>query len=816
VQLSGVLEGRVLQRWMIVAALPTQSGAVLAGLDLGWLQDMVNALPMPANSLVSIVDGSGRLVARRPQIAAVVGRQVHDATDFRRRVAQAPAGTHEVDSRDGIRRIVAFAEVPGAGLYVRVGVPVAEADQAAWLVLLKSLLGSVLVLLAALALGWTTFSRLISAPLHALMGAAARLGHGDLSTRTGLRHDMPVVGGLAEKFDELAAHGQRVSRALRTLSAGNRTLLRERSEPALLVAMCKVAVDQGGYAAAYVCYARHDEAKSIEIMATEGADRGFLASVNMTWADTERGRGSVGRAIRSGERVILRSIEKDAGAAPWHAAARAHGFASIISLPLRAHGALIGTFTLAAPDEDAFDADEVALLDEMAADLSFGIEVIRGESRRREAEEIARRALSHDHVVDLPSRAAFVARVEACIERGRRNHEPVAVLDVHFGRLQDVFDSFGYQHGNSVLRQVAERLRGLPGWQEDLGRLPVDDFGLVLCGQDAADAARSAARLREALDAPVRIGDARIDLQFSVGVSFYPGHGQEPEALVRRASIAARDAFRRELPFAIYGGATAREDPGRLALAADLRAAIETRALALHYQPKVRLADGTHTGGEALVRWRHPARGMVPPAAFVSLAEEIGQMRALTYEVLDLAVRQQHAWGGAARPIAINLSVRNLLDPALLESLDGLLGTWGIDRELLHFEITESALMDDPEAARRALFELRDRGARIYIDDFGTGYSSLSYLVKLPVHALKIDRSFITQMTKSERAQALVESVVSMAHSLGVLVVAEGVETTEQAEVLREMGCDEAQGYYFAKPLDADGYAAWRPLSRGA
>jgi len=809
-QVSGVLHGRTTGTWMIVLSQPFEQGALLAGLNLGWFQDMVNALPLADGALVSIVDGVGRIVARRPHVADYVGREIQDAASFRRQLESGQAGAHQVQTLDGTRRVVAFAKVPDAELYVRVGVPVAHANRAAWLVFAEVFLASLLLLGLATGLGWAAFRRLIAGPVLTLTQAALRLGHGDLAARTGIRPDTPVVGGLAEKFDELAAHGQRVTRALRTLSAGNRTLLRERDEQALLEAMCKVAVETGGYAAAYVCYARHDEGKSIEVRATAGADRGFLTSVNMTWEDTPQGRGSVGRCLRTGERTIVRSILDDPGAALWHPAARAHGFRSIISLPLRVNAALVGTFTLAAREEGAFDEDEVALLDEMAADLSFGIEVIRGESRRREAEDIARRALSRDSIVDVRSRAAFVARVNECIARGRKNHEPVAVLDIHLGRLQDVFDSFGYEHGTSVLRQVAELLKQVSGQEDDIGRLPVDDFGLTLCGHDANDAASSARRIREALDRPVRIGDALIDLQFAIGVSFFPGHGEEGEALVRRASIAARDAFRRELPYLLYAGATARENPQRLALAADLRAAIETRGLLLHYQPKVRLADGVQTGGEALLRWPHPTRGMVPPGEFVALAEDIGQMRALTNEVIDLAVRQQHAWGDAALPLAINLSVRNLRDPQFLPTLDGMIGTWGLRRELLHFEITESSLMDDPEAARRVLMELRDRGSKIYIDDFGTGYSSLSYLVRLPVHALKIDRSFVLQMTKSERAQALVASVISMAHTLGVSVVAEGVETAADAEMLRAMGCDEAQGYYFSRPLPADEYARWQ------
>jgi EAL domain-containing protein (putative c-di-GMP-specific phosphodiesterase class I) len=261
----------------------------------------------------------------------------------------------------------------------------------------------------------------------------------------------------------------------------------------------------------------------------------------------------------------------------------------------------------------------------------------------------------------------------------------------------------------------------------------------------------------------------------------------------------------------VYAGATARENPARLSLAVDLRAAIETRELVLHYQPKVRLADGSHCGSEALVRWKHPVRGLIPPMEFVSLAEEIGLIGPLTYQVVDMAVRQQHEWlASGATPVAINLSARNLYDPGLFKALDGFFGTWGVPRELIHFEITESALVDDPDAARRALFALRDQGAKIYIDDFGTGYSSLNYLVKLPVHALKVDRSFIQQMAKSAEARSVVASIISMAHNLNMKVVAEGVETSEDFGMLRDMGCDEVQGYFIARPLDAVGYEAWR------
>jgi diguanylate cyclase len=225
----------------------------------------------------------------------------------------------------------------------------------------------------------------------------------------------------------------------------------------------------------------------------------------------------------------------------------------------------------------------------------------------------------------------------------------------------------------------------------------------------------------------------------------------------------------------------------------------------------VDLVTGRPRGAEALVRWPHRTKGLIPPVQFVGLAEQTGLIRPMTMLILDLAVRQQHAWSevGAPLPIAVNLSVRNLYDPRLLEVLTGLLRTWGLPPESIEFEITESALVDDPDAAKQVLSHLRRLGCKIYIDDFGTGYSSLNYLVALPVHALKIDRTFVLQMSTSKEAHSVVASVISMAHNLGLRVVAEGVENEQDVAMLRALGCDEVQGYLYAKPMPAEQYAAW-------
>ena len=602
---------------------------------------------------------------------------------------------------------------------------------------------------------------------------------------------------------DLAGQNRRITRALKTLSAGNRTLLREKDEPTLLTAMCRVAVEHGGYRLALVNYADHDEGRSVRTMAHYGADNGFIESLHLTWADTERGQGTVGTAIRSGTHCIFRSVSDDPRFRPWREEAIKRGFLSLISLPLRVEDAVIGTFTLLAGEEDAFDEAEVALLDEVASDLSFGISVIRARIRQVEAEQLAKRALTHDAVTGLLNRTAFLAELSGVIRANAQKPEPITVLVVRLNRLQEIYDGFGYDPGFEVLREFGSRLKRVLHPDVTMARMQSDEFGVFLPAYDAHAAAIVAGKLQTALREPVSLGQIAIDVSATIGSSFYPGHGDDAEMLSRRAAIAAREGARKDVAYYAYRGTSQRENPERLALAAELRRAIDRHELILHYQPKNDLKTGRIVGSEALVRWMHPTRGMIPPVQFIPLAEETGLIRKMTYAILETAVRQQHAWmrQGYKVPMAVNLSVRNLYDPRLIDVFTELITTWGIEAGLIDFEITESALVDDPETAKQVLSLICKQGASIYIDDFGTGYSSLNYLVSLPVHFLKIDRSFVTQMKSSKEAHAVVASVISMAHNLGLQVVAEGVEAKAEADTLETLGCDLAQGYLFHKPL---------------
>lgn len=646
-----------------------------------------------------------------------------------------------------------------------------------------------------------TTLRVVEQPMAALQSAARRLSTTDVSHST-----QAVVKRLARKVEELAAQSTRVSRALRTLSAGNRTLLRERREEELLSAMCRVAVEEAGYRVAFVNYAESDDRQSVRTVTRTGQDDGFIDLLKLTWADEDRGRGSVGTAIRTGKTNVVRSMASDPRFAPWRNAAIERGLGSVASFPLRVNDSVVGTFTLIAAEEDAFDEDEVRLLEEMAADLSFGIQTIRREAQREQAEAAAKRALTHDVLVDLPNRPSFIRTVMAAIEEARRGGPPVSVVAVHVGRMQEIFDSFGYEPYRAVLREIAARLATVPVCEVALARLPMEDFGVLVPTKSTNTLGVMADRLLAVFNDPIEVGEVKLDVRAAIGVCFYPEHGEDGESLSRRASLVARDAFRKDVAFAIYTGPDERENPDRLALAGDLRAAIEGDQLELHYQPKVRIADGVCIGYEALVRWNHPSRGQVPPASFIPVAEQMGMIAPLTNTVIKMAVLQLHKWDshGGGLPVAVNLSARNLYDPNLVTTVERWLKAYSLPGGLLHFEITEGALVDDPHSAKQTLNKLRALGSSIYIDDFGTGYSSLSYLATLPINALKIDRSFVREMGSSRQARSVVASIISMAHNLDMRVVAEGVETQEQLATLTDLGCDKAQGYFFGRPMPAE------------
>jgi diguanylate cyclase (GGDEF)-like protein len=383
---------------------------------------------------------------------------------------------------------------------------------------------------------------------------------------------------------------------------------------------------------------------------------------------------------------------------------------------------------------------------------------------------------------------------------------------IDLDRFKDVNDTLGHHAGDALLVEVGRRLRDILRSSDTVARLGGDEFGVLISQpRTTSDVAVVIGKLRAALEQSVMVEGLALPAEGSIGIAMFPAHGRDVETLLRHADAAMYSAKETKAGHVFYDGSRIEADPARLTLVSELRRAIEQRELVLYYQPKAALASGAVQSVEALLRWNHPVRGLVSPDEFIPLAQQTGLIKPLTLYVLDEALTQCRAWqsAGLTLAVAVNLSVRNLLDNDFPKQVKRLLQKHEVDPALLQLEITESTMLSDPVRTKRVLDKLAAMGIALSIDDFGTGYSSLSYLSQLPVNEIKIDRSFVMNMTESDNDAVIVRSTIDLARNLNLQVVAEGVETEQAWDELSELGCTLAQGYYLTRPVPADELTQW-------
>jgi diguanylate cyclase (GGDEF)-like protein len=510
------------------------------------------------------------------------------------------------------------------------------------------------------------------------------------------------------------------------------------------------------------------------------------------------------RVWRSGNPVWVNDVTQDREFRRAPLAVKA-GLRGAFAFPVRAGADVLGVMEFFS--QASRPPDEELLRSTNAIGSQLGMFMAR-----KQAEDRIRHLANYDELTGLSNRTMFNQCLSHALAQARRNGQPLAILFLDLDRFKNINDTLGHGAGDSVLREVAERLRGCLRESDTIGRLGGDEFVVLLEAMpQPTHGAVVAQKLLAAVARPFTIDGQDFHLTASIGISTYPADSEDLQSLLKNADIAmyrAKEQGKNNYQF--YSAQMNVHTLERLALETGLRGALERSEFVLHYQPKIDLASRRIVGMEALLRWQHPIKGLMAPAQFIPVAEETGLIVPIGAWVLRAACAQSKAWreqGLSPLRIAVNLSPRQFAHEHLLQDVERILGESGMESVALELEITESMVMHNPERAATLLGQLKNAGVSVAIDDFGTGYSSLSYLKRFPIDTLKIDRSFIKDLPLDVEDGAITRAIIVMAHSLGLKVVAEGVETEGQAEFLRALSCDQAQGYYFSKPVPEHEFA---------
>jgi len=597
-----------------------------------------------------------------------------------------------------------------------------------------------------------------------------------------------IVDITERKTAEIRVH--RLNRVYALLSGIGSLVIRAKGRDELFREACRIAVETGGFLCAWTVFVESGSGPA-RAQAGLGAKVGALAPEAFQLAQQGVLAELVPGVVARGEPVFVADLSQSLAAAPALRAAAA--------LPVVVEQQVEGVLVLYAAEADFFDADEQRLLGEMTNDLAFALDHIK------KSEKLSYLAF-YDALTGLANRSLFMERLTQYVETARREQRKMAVLALNIDRFKTVNESLGYAGGDALLKQFAQRLIANATDGSWYARIDADHFAIVVPEMRAEETL--ARMIEQKTDSyfgePFDIDGAELRMSARAGIAIFPSDGDSADELYRHALSAAGKAKLRGEPYLFYSQDMSEKIAGTLALENRLRRAIRNDEFVLYYQPKVDTATWQVQGVEALIRWQDPEHGLVAPANFIPLLEETGLIGEVGAWALQQAVRDQARWHGlgvAQVPrVAVNVSAIQLRRADFVATVLGAVERGGAPAGV-DLEITESIVMEDIESNIRRLEQLRELGVGIAIDDFGTGYSSLRYLAQLPVQTLKIDRSFVHTMLSDQSTMTLVSTVISLAHSLRLKVVAEGVETEKQAQWLRKMRCDELQGYWFSAPV---------------
>jgi diguanylate cyclase (GGDEF)-like protein/PAS domain S-box-containing protein len=620
--------------------------------------------------------------------------------------------------------------------------------------------------------------------------------------------NVPGAGGKVERIDGLARDVteqvesreriERLSRIRDVLGSLNAAIVRTRERKALFDEFCRIAVAQGGFALARIVELGADG--RARVVATTQADTSLfdpmVEDYNRSPATAET---LLAQALRAGRTVVSNDVAADPRIRNRAELTREGNYA-LAQLPLLVESRVAGVVSLRAREPGFFDQEELRLLSEMASNMSFALELIAKQDR------IAYLAL-YDPLTGLPNRTLFHERLTQGMEAAGRAGAMLALTLIDLERFKAINDTYGRQDGDRVLQAVAQRLREAAGDINRVARLGSNAFALMFHNVSSAEevARRLEQAARSFFGKAFQVGERELRLAANVGIAVYPDDGADADALFRNAEAALKRAKETGERYVFYAPQINARVSEQVELENRLRKAVENGELHLHFQPKLDLASRRIVGLEALMRWNGP-EGPVSPAKFVPVLEQTGLILEAGRQAIAAASAAWRGWSAKGFPaprIAVNLSALQLRRASFVADVRAALGEAALEGGGVDLEITESLLMSEVSDSIRKLREIREIGMRIALDDFGTGYSSLAYLSRLPVDTLKIDRGFVHGMVENAGDASIVAAIISLAHTLRLKVVAEGVESERQADLLRGLGCDQAQGYLFSPPVPA-------------
>lgn len=635
-----------------------------------------------------------------------------------------------------------------------------------------------------------------------------------------------VIERALNEFRERQARRQaeetlrRLNRELQAISHCNQILVRAVDEQSLLDAICRIVCEEAGYCMAWVGYVEQSEARRLLTVAKAGMEAGYLQQVNTTWADDDPlDENPCGVAIRTGETICIDDLTDDAAMTPWREAALQRGYRSCIALPLKdEHANTFGVLGIYCTEAHAFTVQEKRLMAELASDLAFGIVALRTRVERTAAEQRIEHLAFYDALTDLPNRRLLIDRLNQAMLGSIRNKRMGAVLFIDLDNFKMINDTWGHDVGDKLLIEVAQRLTACVRDGDTISRLGGDEFMAMLQGLSenppdaAADAKAIAEKIFSSLNQPYTIAGRVHHSTASIGATLFSGNESSVDDLLKQSDIAmyqAKTAGRNTLLF--FDPDMQAALAARVELETALRQGIQKGQFVLYYQAQVR-GQANIFGAEALLRWHDPARGVVAlPATFIPLAEETGLILPIGQWVLEEACARLAAWSRDPRYrdlyLAVNVSARQFRQTDFVDQVRQALANAGAPASRLKLELTESLVLVDVDDTIRKMQVLKEIGVTFSMDDFGTGYASLSYLTRLPLDQLKIDKSFVNNLPDNPSDAVVVHAIITLAQSLGLNVIAEGVETDAQRLFLQRHGCPNCQGYLFSKPVAYEAFA---------